>query len=88
MSCKFSFPVTMSPDEVFSRASTAIQKGGGTIDGSGAGGTFSLPTPIGKIAGSFTIDNSIMNVIIIDKPLLVSCSVIEQRLRGFINESA
>jgi len=87
MSCTFSIPVKMSPDEVYSKASDAIQKAGGIIDGSGAGGTFSLPTPIGKIAGSFTIGNGIMDVIITDKPFIVSCSQIEQRLNGFINET-
>jgi len=77
----------MRADEVFTKASAAIQHAGGSITGSGNNGTFSLPTPVGKIEGSFSIEEGTMNVTITDKPLFISCSVIEQRLKGFINTS-
>jgi hypothetical protein len=87
MSCRFSIPIKISPDEVYAKATAAIKGAGGTTTATGDNGTFSIPTPIGKIAGDFSIDAGIMNVIITDKPLLISCSAIEQRLKGFINTS-
>ncbi len=84
MSCQFSLPITISADEVFTKASSAIQNSGGTISGSSSSGTFSLPTPLGKIDGNFSIDAGTMNVIITDKPFFISCSLIEERLAGYV----
>lgn len=79
--CDFTFPLTVSADSLVDKMSKAITGIGGTLSGDTSSGTFQLPTPVGKISGSYGIGDQGLQVHIEDKPFFVSCSQIEAQLR-------
>ena len=47
-------------------------------------GPSSLPTPLGKIIGSYEIKENIAQFEISEKPFFVNCNLIESKLKEFI----
>jgi hypothetical protein len=82
--CNFSIPVSGSVDELVAKAKTAITGAGGQFSGDVAGGQFSLSTFVGTITGSYDVSPSSLNIDISDKPMFVSCSMIEQELKKYL----
>lgn len=79
--CDFTFPITTSPESLLDKMSKAISGIGGSFSGDARAGQFSLSTPVGKITGTYRIENQELLVHIEDKPFFVSCSQIEGQLR-------
>ena len=80
--CNFDIPFNGSSDELIAKASKAIRDAGGTFTIiSVTQGNFSLPTPVGRIDGSYTIAGQVLSITITHKPGLVSCGRIEKELR-------
>jgi hypothetical protein len=82
--CIFSIEFTESPNSLIEKANKAITEAGGTFSGDASSGSFSLKTPIGSVAGSYTIDDLGIAIQISDKPVFVSCNKIESELRKYL----
>jgi hypothetical protein len=82
--CNFSIPFNGSVDQLVNKAKDAITSAGGQFSGDVAGGQFSLSTFAGTITGSYDVSQSSLNIDISDKPLFVSCSMIEQELKKYL----
>lgn len=79
--CSFSIPFTQSPADVIEKAKNAITGAGGTFNGDVNQGSFRLSTPLGKVEGTYIINNQSLDVTVTDKPLFIGCGKIESELR-------
>jgi len=84
-SCNFIIPFSQSPEELITKARKGITATGGAFTGDVTSGDIVVPTPIGTIKGTYTIrnstiNNSVIEITITDKPFFVSCSRIENEL--------
>lgn len=87
--CIFTFPFTENAQILVERAKTAILKNEqATFNGNEINGNFSLPTPLGKIIGSYEIKENIAQFEISEKPFFVNCNLIEAKLKEFITLNA
>lgn len=83
--CSFTFPFNENAQIVIERAKTAILKNTqATFEGNECSGIFSLPTPLGKVVGSYEIRENIASFEINEKPFFVNCALIESKLKEFI----
>jgi hypothetical protein len=81
--CNFSIPFTGSAEDIYNKAKAAVEKQGGTFEGDTTSGTFSINV-FGTIQGSYAISGQQLDIVIDHKPLLISCSMIEQALKNQI----
>lgn len=65
---------------LFERARAAAAKEGGTITGNEQSGNFNGKTPLGEIAGTYTVNSGVLNVTINKKPMLVPQGAITSAL--------
>jgi len=79
--CDFTFPFTVSPDDLVRKVDKAISSIGGTFSGDTSAGEFALSTPVGKITGSYRTEGQTLQVHIGEKPFFVTCSQIEAQLK-------
>ena len=84
--CMFTIEFTESANALIEKANAAITNAGGTFNGDASSGSFSLSTPIGSVAGSYTIDDMGIVIQISDKPIFVSCNKIESELRKYLSQ--
>jgi len=86
--CTFDIPFTQEVNEIIKNVRESILKvENASFDGNNSVGTFSLPTPLGHVKGSYKITHSTAHFSIDQKPMLVPCSLIESKLNGFLNPS-
>lgn len=83
--CNFSIPFSGSVEQIVAKAKSAITNAGGQFSGDVAGGQFSLSTFVGSISGTYDVSESNLNIDISDKPMFLSCSMIEQELKKYLN---
>lgn len=82
--CNISINFNGSADQITKMAQQAISGEGGSFSGDDAAGKFVIPSPLGKVEGSYLVDNQSFNINISDKPFLLSCNRIEEELRKYI----
>lgn len=70
--------------EVVAVMRSEMQRRGAQASGTAEAGTFSIPTPVGTIAGSYSIAGKSLAVSITQRPEAVSCGTIESKLQDFI----
>ena len=78
--CNFTIPLEKSPEEFAAKAKKGITAAGGNFNGDASNGAFEMPTPVGAIKGNYTINNSIIEIIITDKPFFISYKRIQEEL--------
>lgn len=83
LKCSFSIPLPGNAEEIFAKAQTAIIGAGGKFTGDVGEGEFSPSTFIDVKEGSYSMNGSTMNVLITDKPMVLSCSKIEEELSKY-----
>ena len=81
--CNFSINFTGSPEDVFNKAKTAVEKQGGSFNGDSNSGNFSINV-FGNISGSYTVSGNHLNIVIEDKPMMIPCAAIENVLKSQI----
>lgn len=81
--CEFSFEFSESADSLVNKATEVMAKAGGVFKGDTSSGQFDLPTPLGAVKGSYAITGSTIRMSIDQKPMLISCSRIENELRNY-----
>lgn len=80
--CNITIPFTQPASDLINSLRTKVQTQGGTFSGDENSGTISVPLLGSKIAGSYTINGQQVNIIITDKPFLISCNQIQGYLMG------
>ena len=81
--CNFSIAFTGSPDDVYNKAKSAVEKQGGSFTGNSSGGSFSINV-FGTISGSYTVSGQQLEISIEDKPMMIPCGAIENVLKSQI----
>jgi hypothetical protein len=79
--CQMTFPVS-SPDVFLDKAKTALGRAGGTLTGDTSNGDFYISTPMGKVAGNYSLSGDQVMITITEKPMMVGCGMIESMLRS------
>lgn len=88
MTCNFNFKVPNDPIAIIDMVRPLIVNAGGTVTGESANVSFSIPTAVGRFDGACTlVEASVVNIAVTDKPDLVPCTVIRERLTFFITEA-
>ena len=80
--CNFSIPFFGSPQDVISKARSAVQSQNGQFNGDASSGNFELSVFGNAIKGSYTVAGNTLNVVIDSKPFLLPCSAIEGFLKS------
>jgi len=81
--CNFSIDFSGSPENIFNKARTAVEKQGGTFSGDANAGKFSINV-FGTIGGTYTVSGQQLQINIEDKPIIIPCAAIENALRSQI----
>ena len=79
--CNFSIPYQGSPDKMINKAKAAVQSQGGTFNGDNNAGNFQVSVFGNSIAGSYSVTEINLNIVIDSKPFLIPCSAIESFLK-------
>jgi hypothetical protein len=85
--CKFEIPFGSSAGELVEKAKKAIVSAGGEIKGDISAGTFSIPSPLGKISGNYKIGAQFAAFEITDKPMFISCGLVESTIQKYLSEN-
>ena len=83
MSCKFSIPVTTSPEAMLEKAKKTVQSQGGEFNGDTNSGSFSVKV-MGNIEGSYVVAGNELLITIENKPMFIPCATIESFLKSQI----
>jgi hypothetical protein len=86
--CNFSISYTQPIEQLIEKARKGIISQGGTFNGNTQSGSYSVPSPLGKITGTYEVQGNSIAFAITDKPFLVSCNRIKDELTKLINGSA
>jgi hypothetical protein len=81
MSCKFSIPISGSPEAMLAKAKSTVQNQGGQFNGDANSGTFSVKV-MGTIEGSYTVSGNELLINIDNKPMFIPCGTIEGFLKS------
>lgn len=79
--CSFQFKTKVDPSETIKRVKVKIKQEGGSFEGDENEGIFSLPSPAGKIEGSYKISDAELKIDITKKPVFLPCSMLESELK-------
>lgn len=79
--CSFQFKIETNPAETLNEVKVKIEQEGGTFNGDETEGTFSLPTPVGVIEGSYQVTEDELKIDITKKPAFLPCSMLEGELK-------
>jgi hypothetical protein len=86
--CNFNVSTSEPIGQLIDKAKKAITAAGGTFQGNVENGSYSIPTPLGKITGTYAVNGSSIAFTITDKPFLVGCSKIEEELKKYLGAAA
>ena len=79
--CSFKFKLETDRAEAVEKVKTTIETEGGEFSGDENKGTFSLPTPVGVIEGSYQVEVDELKIDISKKPSFLPCSMMETELK-------
>ena len=78
--CVFDIPFTGSATALFERARAGLLAQGGTLTGDATRGSVDVPTPVGRMKGTYAVTGQVAHFEILEKPFLVSCARIHSEL--------
>jgi hypothetical protein len=79
--CQMTFPIS-SADVFLDKAKTALGRAGGSLTGDINSGDFHISTPMGRVAGNYSLSGSQVMITITEKPMMIGCGMIESMLRS------
>ena len=83
--CNFLIPFTKSVTEILAKAKSTVEAQGGNFTGDETSGSFDVSIFGNTVIGSYSINESALNIIITEKPFLVPCNMIENFLKAQLN---
>ena len=86
--CNFKIPFPKTSEQYLKVAQKAITDNNGQFTGDKQSGNFRIPVGIGDIVGEYTVANDEIIIDITKKPLLVTCKLIENRLKSYLQPPA
>lgn len=81
MACNFDIQLTMSADELATKAKKLVEDAGGTFSGDSTRGDITVKLPVGTVQGNYTVSGQTVSFNISKKPMLVPCSAIQSFLQ-------
>ena len=84
MSCTCTEDFSGSATDLYNEIKSQIENNHGAINGDATAGTFSVPTPLGTVAGSYTIDGQKLTITISSRPILLGCGAICNYIKDHI----
>lgn len=79
--CRFQISFSGDSKELLKKVEQGIKEAGGAISGDTTSGSISIKIPLlGKINGTYSVNNQTVSIIITKKPWTVRCSKIKKRL--------
>jgi hypothetical protein len=82
--CNIKIPFPPSSEQYLAVAESSITGAKGQFSGDKNSGSFTIPMAIGDIVGEYTIADEVISIDIIKKPIIVTCHMIEHRLKGYL----
>ncbi len=83
--CNFTIPFTKSVTEILEKAKKTVEAQGGSFTGDESAGNFNVSIFGNTVVGSYSVNDSDLNIDITDKPFLVPCNMIENFLKSQLN---
>jgi hypothetical protein len=83
-SCKFLIPFSGTAADIVSKAKNTVESNGGNFKGDDSFGMFNISAFGNTIKGSYTIAGQNLEIVVEEKPFLLSCSMIESFLKSKI----
>ena len=81
----FSLTFQGTASEFLAKAQKAIVKVNGNFNGTESDGSFDINSPIGKVAGSYSIKGQELTITVTEKPLMLGCGMLEGMLKGALS---
>lgn len=79
--CQYNFVLPVEPSELMGLAKQAIIENGGVVSGDLPNFSLSVHTPLGQFSGDCNlIADSTIHIVVTQKPELVSCDLIRDKL--------
>ena len=85
--CSFSFEFPVSAEELVRRVGGAVRSAGGKFSGDTAEGHYAIETPVGPIAGAYSVSGQTIQIDVTDKPIILPCSLIRSKLNEFVQQA-
>lgn len=82
MDCSFTIDFTTVAETVIENMKAKILANDGTFTGDNAAGSFTVYTPVGQVAGGYTIASQQIAFEITDKPFFLPCGQIENYVKS------
>ncbi|MBN1262554.1 MAG: hypothetical protein JXB35_17870 [Anaerolineae bacterium] len=88
--CTIEIEIKGNVKDLLAQTRKAIENAGGKFEGNEKKGEFSVGTPVGPIEGEYKVragtasTKGAVELSITDKPFFVSCDMIEQELRKYM----
>ena len=79
--CRFTITFTGDALATLNKTKEGITKAGGKLEGDITGGSVVMPSPVGSIEGTYSIQGQNLDVEITKKPVFVPCELIESELK-------
>lgn len=67
------------------KAQKAAAKMNGTFNGNETSGGFDINSPLGKVAGTYTINGQTATITVTEKPMMLACAMLEGLLKGALS---
>lgn len=83
-SCTFTLHFDSTADALFTAARAAVVGQGGTFAGTPQQGRAALPTEVGTIHWTYTVQGQNLRIDVTDKPWLVSCGDVQQQMAELV----
>jgi hypothetical protein len=80
MACNFNIPFSGQAEEILQKAKQTVESQGGQFTGDINNGSFNVSVFGNTIVGSYSVQGSVLGIIITEKPFMVPCSMIESFL--------
>lgn len=84
--CTFDIPFSSSAADLVEKAQKSIVKAGGEVMGDTTSGDFFIPSPLGKISGTYSITLQCATFVVTEKPMFLGCGLIESTIQKYLSE--
>jgi len=81
----FSVTFEGSAADYLAKAQKAAAKMNGIFAGNETAGSFDINSPLGKVAGSYTINGQSATITVTEKPMMLGCGMLEGLLKGALS---
>jgi hypothetical protein len=84
MAHQFEIPFSGDAESIIKKAKTTIENAEGSLAGNAQQGEFMVPSKLGHVEGSYSINNQNLVITIHKKPIIAPYSMIEDALRKYL----